>query len=254
MLNSAGELVHSVFDGVTSLLFPFRCSGCDRLDVKGFCQDCYNALEWVNPGQCCAKCSEISSTDAESGSWLCRRCRKVKPSYDRAVSSLRYSGPLARAIVLWKYEDNSYLSDYFADLLALWVTDRAPSWFESVDAIVPTPMHSVTLKKRGFSPPEALARNISLKFALNYMPRVLFKIRQTPPQARLSMDERFTNVEGCMMVFDESLVSGRTILVIDDVMTTGATMSECARALKEAGAKKVFGLTLARQSGSKRKK
>jgi len=168
--------------------------------------------------------------------------------FKQAVSCLRYAGPLARAVVLWKYENHRYLSDVLALLMVDWAADSAPKWFDSIQAVVPAPQHPKTLDRRGFSPPEELASRLACAFSLPYLPRVLYKIRETEPQARLSRDARTSNIKDSMMVFDSSLVDGKTILVVDDVMTTGATVNECARALRISGAASVYCLTLARQA------
>jgi len=246
---STGDFIKSVCDGAASLLFPYRCAGCDRLDVKGFCRNCFDRIDWIDPELCCVKCCEPVPPDGTSAAGVCSRCRSSRPSYTSAVSAVRYVGPVPRAVVLWKYEGNRYLSGYFADILKEWIALRAPKWFEEVEIIVPAPLHPRTLKKRGFSPPEELASRVAAGFGKSYAPRLLFKVRQTQPQARLSMEERVCNVQASMMAFDRSLIEGKIVLVIDDVMTTGATMSECARSLKVAGAKCVYGMTFARQAG-----
>ncbi len=169
--------------------------------------------------------------------------------FKQAVSCLRYTGPLARGVVLWKYEGHRYLSNPLASLMIEWTAGTAPAWFETVQAVVPAPQHPDTLRRRGFSPAEELASRLASAFELPYLPRLLFKIRYTEPQARLSRDTRTANIQDSMMVFDNSLIQGKIALVIDDVMTTGATINECARALKASGADTVYCLTLARQAG-----
>lgn len=164
------------------------------------------------------------------------------------MAALRYSGPLARTLVLWKYRDQRYLSPILAELLLRAVSTGAPEWWETIEAIVPAPLHPRALRARGFSPPEELAATLAHSFAKPYLPRVLFKVRHTPPQARLSSEARMLNLTDSMKVFDSTLVEGRVIAVVDDVMTTGATMNECARALMDAGAAKVYGVVLARQA------
>jgi ComF family protein len=164
------------------------------------------------------------------------------------VAAAEYTDPLSKVITLWKYQDQRYLSDVLAELLRDWVASHAPAWWEKIEAIVPVPHHPKALRARGFSPPEELSRRLSASFALPYMPRVVYKIRHTLPQACLDAATRRMNVHASMKVFDPALVEGRVLLAVDDVMTTGATLSECARALIEAGASKVYCLALARQS------
>jgi predicted amidophosphoribosyltransferase len=164
------------------------------------------------------------------------------------VAALRYSGPLTSAIPLWKYASERSLSPVFSSLLIDWVAAKAPKWWESVDGIVPVPHHPRTVRGRGFCPPEDLAGALARAFRIPYLPRALFKVRFTRPQTGLGRAARVANLDGSMFVFDRSLVEGGTLVVVDDVMTTGATLNECTRALGVAGAKKVYGLVLARQS------
>jgi predicted amidophosphoribosyltransferase len=179
---------------------------------------------------------------------LCPRCREIPPNYRQAVAALRYVGPLTRAIPSWKYAGRRDLSPVFSNLLTDWVSAKAPKWWESIDAIVPAAHHSKTIRRRGFSPPEDLAFPLGSAFSKPVLARTLFKIRFTPPQTGLTREQRVANLHESMRVFDSDLVDSRIILVVDDVMTTGATLNECARALLKAGAKRVYGLVLARQT------
>jgi ComF family protein len=156
--------------------------------------------------------------------------------------------PLTRAISLWKYENERYLSEILAELLSEWVACRAPRWWEKIEAVCPVPHHPKSVRARGFSPSEELAKSVAHRFGLPCLSRTVFKTRFTPRQAGLDRARRLLNLRMSMSVFDPPMVDGKTVLVIDDVITTGATIDECARALMVAGADKVYGLTLARQS------
>jgi predicted amidophosphoribosyltransferase len=154
-------------------------------------------------------------------------------------------------VTAWKYHDQRYITGVLSELLCDWVAGKAPEWREQIEAVVPVPHHPRTLRWRGFSPSEDLAREVASKMGLKCMPRALFKIRFTAPQAGLDSSARIENLRFSMKVFDRELVENRVLLVVDDVMTTGATLRECARALVDAGASKVYCLTLARQSSGK---
>jgi len=248
MVRTLDSLIVDVVTGTMSLLFPERCPGCDRMDVSGLCPDCMELLEWLRPELCCPRCGNPHITETDLGGDSCPDCRRHRPRYTKAAAVLQYSGPLVRALILWKYHDYRHLSRMLARFPINWIARYSPSWWDSIEAIVPVPHHASTLRQRGFNPPQEIAARIGRAFGIPVMPAVLFKIRETRPQAGLHASERMVNLHGCMKVFDESLVSGRKILVIDDVMTTGATLNESARALRDAGASRVYGLVIARQS------
>ena len=180
----------------------------------------------------------------------CPACHDRMFITSKAAAVLRYNGPLVPAIVQWKYRNRTNLTPTLADLMVEWIVYEAPGWWEQINLIIPAPHHRSTVRKRGFNPPEEIAGIVASKFAIPVLTKTLFKIRETAPQARLNGDERYRNVHESMMVFDGSILEGKTVLIIDDVMTTGATMNECARAIMKGGAEKVYGLVLARQSDS----
>jgi competence protein ComFC len=251
MIDQAINLLSDFAQGLSSLVFPSRCCGCDRIDQPPLCNSCHSMLESLDPDDGCSRCSEKLLGPVETSRRLCKRCREHSPEFVQAISAFRYASPLDRVITLWKYHDQRYLSEFLSSLLCEWVTLDEPKWWSQIDAIVPVPHHPKTLRYRGFSPSEDIATNLSSKTSLHCMPRVLFKTRFTPPQNGLDSATRIANLKNSMRVFDRDLVENRTLLVIDDVMTTGATLRECSRALIGAGASSVYCLTLARQSTGK---
>jgi competence protein ComFC len=251
MLDQTLNLLSDFAAGVSSLVFPSRCCGCERIDQPPLCYSCRTLLESVDPDNGCTRCCEKLLGAADTSRKLCRRCREHPPEFVQVLSAYRYAYPLNSVIGFWKYHDQRYLSDFLSSLLSEWVTLKEPQWWSRVDAIVPVPHHPKTLKYRGFSPSEDIARSLASNTSLPCMPRVLFKVRFTPPQNGLDSATRIANLKNSMKVFDRELVENRTLLMIDDVMTTGATLRECSRALIDAGASSVYCLTLARQSAGK---
>ncbi len=245
---SITSLAFDLITGAFNLVFPGWCPGCDRIDHHGFCPECYSMLEPIDSDRSCKKCGSPGLPGFGGGGSLCPDCRTRPTRTEQSIASFKYSGPLSRAIVRWKYHDQRHLSSIFTGLMTDWVVLNAPEWWETLDFIIPTPQHPGTLRIRGFSPPDELSGQISKSFAIPLLPRTLYKIRETPPQARLSREDRERNLYESMCVFDGCLVSGKNVLVIDDVMTTGTTMNECARAILKAGALNVYGFVLARQS------
>ena len=114
-------------------------------------------------------------------------------------------------------------------------------------AVLPVPMHAARLRKRGLSLAAEAARIVSETWGIPLLSGMLIKARRTPPQVRLARADRLENVKESFAVSSAEEIHGKILLVVDDVATTGATLNECARTLKEAGARRVYALTLARQ-------
>lgn len=115
-----------------------------------------------------------------------------------------------------------------------------------VDLILPVPLHSKRLRWRGFNQSVLLARQLSRAYGIPLHPYILSREKETPPQTQLSEDDRRRNVRGVFSVHGKEVIKGKNLLLVDDVYTSGATVNECSRALKQAGAKEVYVLTLAR--------
>jgi len=161
--------------------------------------------------------------------------------FDRAAVAGPYEGTLRRAIHLLKYDRMTPLARPLGERLALAAQD-----FSAFDAIVPAPLHWGRRWDRGFNQAELLAREVSRRTRIP-VDRRLLRTRSTPPQAGLSAAERRRNVQGAFQAAgDKAAIRGKKLIVVDDVMTTGATLEACARALKRAGAAQVAVLTLAR--------
>ena len=156
-------------------------------------------------------------------------------------AALLYAEPLSELIHKMKYEDMFALAGPLADLmLRSW-----PDWAQPIDLVVPIPLHPERRKKRGYNQSELLARRLGEEQNLPVSSNALARIRHTPPQVGLNGTERLMNVQGAFAAHAE-VVSGKYILLIDDVFTTGATMSAAATALFSSGAAGVSGYCVAR--------
>jgi ComF family protein len=167
-------------------------------------------------------------------------CRRGLAGFDAAISYGEYSGALRQLIHLFKYAKVSTLADEFGTLLS-----RALPREQRFDVLVPMPLHWMRRWHRGFNQSELLARALSRRTGIP-VSNAMRRRRSTPPQAGLTNAERRTNVAGAFAVRSRKAVEGKHVLLIDDVLTTGATASACASVLKRAGAKRVSVLTLAR--------
>ena len=176
---------------------------------------------------------------------LCARCRtkRIHFAVARAATLYREAGQAREAILAFKYTGRETLGRYLAELMAERsgpILDAGP-W----DVLVPVPLHPRRERERGFNQAAFLARHVGRRVGLPVAPRALRRVRQTPPQSG-DADARRRNVRGAFAVARPPDVAGRSILLIDDVLTTGATANECARTLRRARARRVGVFTLAR--------
>lgn len=180
---------------------------------------------------------------------LCGVCRRGDYEFDFARSYGLYAEPLRSAILLLKFRRRARLGLRLGELLALlWTTHPE---FREVEhpMLVPVPLHHSRQRERGFNQAEVLARGLNIAsqgIRPEVDPRCLERVRPTAPQAGLSFSERRENVRGVFKVISPDRVRGRVAVLVDDVMTTGATLSSCASALKGAKAHRVLAITLAR--------
>jgi ComF family protein len=175
---------------------------------------------------------------------VCRACQDGTFSFDHARSFAVYSDALVRAILLLKYERMDPLGAWFANHLAE-VVKREPEAMLA-DVVVPVPLHRQRERERGYNQAALLARPLAKKLNLPYRALLLVRTRPRPEKHLLSTEERWESVRGAFAMCKRGRVDNLRVLLVDDVMTTGATLDACSRALREAGAKSVVGLTVAR--------
>jgi ComF family protein len=240
-----------------ALVFPAACPLCGRECAQpgwaGLCDSCWAGIRrWEGP--VCAGCGLpiAAGADDSAPESLCGVCRRGEYEFDFARSFAVYAETPRSAILLLKFRRRERLGLQLGELLApLW---SAHGEFVELEnpVLVPVPLHRARQRERGFNQAEVLARGLvrGLKKAGKAAPQVdadcLARTRPTLPQAGLSFRARQENVRGVFKVTETGGVSGRDVVLIDDVMTTGATLSSCASALKKAGAQRVAALTLAR--------
>ncbi len=222
---------------------------CKRALVKWtrvpVCDDCLNAPEPLSADYFCATCNTpfINAYPLDDRG-VCAACRSGLRGFDHAASFGLYEGALRTLIHLFKYSGMKPLARPLAACM-----DRAISNDESFDAVVPVPLYWRRQWKRGFNQSELLARHIGKRRGIPVL-RALRRTRATATQAGLASAGRQRNVAGAFVLRAKAKIdprlAGKKILLIDDVMTTGATAGACASVLKRGGAKSVSLLTLAR--------
>ncbi len=186
----------------------------------------------------------------ERGEIRCGLCQHATPPFVKAAAYGSYDGGLRELIHLLKYQQVRPASNILGRMLAETISDLQPSFGETKLLVIPVPLHARKLRQRGFNQSELIAR-VSLKLLpagnrLELSAGVLERQRETASQIGLSRHQRRENLRGAFRVLQPESVSEREILLVDDVFTTGTTVSECARVLRKAGAHKVWVATVAR--------
>ncbi len=222
-----------------ALFFPPRCVGCARAGFA-FCPHCAQAVSPI-VGPLCAHCGRPQPQPVD----FCSGCR----SGGRDVFALvrvaaLYSDPLRGAIHALKYEGQPELAPLLARYLI--AVAQQPPWLEilpTIDGVIPVPLHAQRLAERGYNQSALLAEALAEGMGLKLVESWLRRERQTRSQVGLNGAERRQNVAGAFRA--DPVVAGKRLLVVDDVFTTGTTLTECAQSLRQAGAAAVYGLTLA---------
>ena len=225
-------------------VLPPSCLACHApvSEAGGLCPDCWSRINFIGR-PCCARCGLPFAIEAAQDA-ICGDCARVPPVFDRARAAFLYEGAGRELILAFKMADRSWL----APRLATWLQRTAAPLLPEADVVVPVPLHRWRLLARRFNQAAVLARLMARQADVVMVPDLLIRTRRTATQTRLSRVERRRNVRGAFAVRRSRapLVAGRNVLLVDDVMTTGATVSACARALRKAGAARVDVATLAR--------
>ncbi len=230
---------------LADLLFPRACSGCGgpvHEASRYFCWDCLAGLDVIHQ-PFCRLCGDPADGALE-GDYLCSACLSHPPAFDLARSALRYRGILQNALHNFKYNGATWLSRDFGMFLA--ACHRAHYSALSIDLLLYVPLFPTKERERSYNQAGLLAHELSAQIGGPPVKRLLVKLLPTPTQTHLTAGARRANVRDTFAIRKKKAVAGRRILLVDDVMTTGATVHECARMLKEAGADKVYVLTVAR--------
>ena len=279
-LRGAFSWIRNAGDALTSVFLPADCRLCEQPLLRSsrlpVCEDCLAAFPRISSEKQCATCGlplqatpgadglDDADDDARhpdapeqpvlsgpTGGTLCGECRSRTFRFDLARSFACYENPLVRAVLLLKFEELEPLADWFADRLAELVRQN-PS-ISQADLVVPVPLHKQRRNERGFNQAELLSKRVARRLKLPHAGVLLVRKKPRPDKHLLTQRERWESVRGAFATHAGSQVDNRRVLLVDDVMTTGATLDACAKALRDAGASEVFGLTVARATGGPRK-
>lgn len=238
---SLKELLNDVSD----IIFPPQCLACSEIinpqENRIFCSFCAEKIHFIT-GSFCPICG-VPFPDSPAGIHVCGRCWEKRPYFTRARAVAVFEDVIMNTIHKFKYNRSistgSGLSSFMADF-------SFPDFnFSEYSLIVPVPLHIKKLRERGFNQSLVLARGIGKKYCLPVNFSLLKRSKFTLTQTGLNKAEREKNIKGAFVVPDKNKVAGESIILIDDVYTTGATINECTKVLLRAGAQKTAVLTLA---------
>ena len=248
-----GGWLSGASDALVSVFFPAGCRLCERVLVHAstvsICEECLGSFAAVG-GAVCGRCGQplaawsLEGVRKEQGpeDLACPECQTREYGFDRARSYALYKAGLVRAIVLLKFERVEPLGRWFAGRLA----DVVRREGLAADIVVPVPLHRQRERERGYNQADLVARPLARRLRLPYRAVLLVRTKPRPDKHILTLEERWDSVRGAFATRPGIKVDNLRVLLVDDVMTTGATLDACARALRGAGAKSVIGLTVAR--------
>lgn len=219
--------------GLLDLLFPRRCVSCGRIG-KYICPRCFPKIKFIQH-QLCPVCGK-AAIDGITHPYCWGRYRM-----DGMFAACHYQGVVKQAIHLLKYRQ---VSDLVTEL-SLLLFESYPKTIPKLDLLIPVPLHFRREKERGFNQSFLLAKSLGKKLGIPVKNNILKRIRYTKPQADLKREKRLDNIRNVFVCSQNGPLRGKTIGLVDDVATTFATINECCRVLKQAGAKAVWGIVLA---------
>lgn len=225
------------------LLLPPQCLSCREIVAEPgtLCGECFGKIRFLS-APCCAACGLPFEFDPGGADVLCGNCIRNRPAYDRARAVFRYDDASRGLVLAFKHGDRIDAAPAYAR----WLARAGGELIEGADLIVPVPLHWTRLFHRRYNQSAVLANALARLTRRVAVPDLLRRRRRTPSQGGLDRAERVRNVRGAFTVASRAQVAGKRILLVDDVLTTGATVEACATVLLKAGALAVDVLTLAR--------
>lgn len=244
-MSSIIEFIKKLYEALLELIYPEHgiCFICDQYDEQiedaHICTECREKLVFINDHKCkiCGKPLEIGYVPDK-----CPECINNKHYFTKAISPLEYTGFIKDVIYKYKYSKKPYMYKLLGSLMVQAFLDNN---IKNIDLIVPVPLHRSKMLERGFNQAELLGVYISKKFNIPIDSKNLCRIRKTEIQNKLKKQERHKNVKNAFKIKKDDIFKGKRILLVDDIMTTGATVDECSRVLLRAGAKEVVVITVA---------
>lgn len=214
----------NLFEKILDLIFPPACGICGKEINTYLCQKCE---EQINKITCVGK-DNYENKYFSSHMYL-----------------FKYEGVIRSKIISYKFDDNPYLYKTFCEIFVK--NKKVCGFLQNYDIIIPVPMYRKKKNKRGYNQSELIAKEIARRLGnIEFKNDILIKIKNTPKQSSLNKEQRMINLKNVYKVHNELFIKNKNVLIFDDIYTTGSTANECAKTLKEAGAKNIAILTIAK--------
>ena len=236
------NLLRRVIAAILSLLFPERCFACGALMHfgRGLCPDCYRKANFITDPMCryCGAPFEFERSSRP----VCSDCLKSKPPYSRCIAVMRYDNIARKIILPLKHGDKTYIAKWMAEM----IFGAAREILNETDIIVPVPIHMSRLLKRLYNQTALIARPLGRFSGKPVSYNNLVRTKATKSQGHMNRLDRLLNVGSSFSVKNPAEFAKKSVLIVDDVTASGATLAEIARTLKAAGAKRVLCVTFAK--------
>ena len=234
-----GDVLRSCAHWVLDFALPPRCPACGIIvaDLHSFCTDCWKGIAFLGNAGCRTCGLPLQATDLDQ----CAACLAQPPLIARSRAAVAYDDLSRGLAIRLKYGRKVAIARTMARYMGSLVDGDADR-----PMLVPVPLHRARLWRRGFNQSALVARELSRRLCIEMDPFALRRVKRTPPLKGLSRQQRRKAVAGAFRVPDKAVVAGRTVILVDDVLTTGSTAEACARSLKRAGAARVELISWAR--------
>ncbi len=238
-------MLNNFLKSLFELLYPkgpycYFCNSLLKPWEVFWCTNCMNKIKKErNNYKHCKKCARFVSNNTD----FCSYCKNNEYPFTTAISVGVYSGVLKKSLHDFKYRNKQSFAEPLSRLIALEATKYKK--ILTADTIIAVPMHSSKLKKRGYNQSELLSECISKLLNIPFNKKILIKIKNTDDMVNLRKNERLNNLEGAFSVKNQKLILDKKIVLVDDIFTTGSTVSSCSETLLNAGAKEVLVLVIA---------
>ncbi len=211
----------NIIDNILNLIFPNVCGICGKIEKNGLCKECKKKL----------KINERVYSD-------------IGKNFEKHISIFDYDGEIRHNILLYKFKDKSYMYKTFAEIILN--SKKICDILQTYDIIISVPVHKKRKMNRGYDQSELIAKEIAKNIKTLEYKKALKKIKNNQMQSSLNKNMRLQNVQDAYEAVNKEIIKNKKIILFDDIYTTGSTVNECSKVLKENGAKEILVLSLAR--------
>lgn len=243
IINNAAGNIKAAGNRLLSLLYPHTCPFCGALTKESVCSECAVRIRPVAEPRC-KKCGKPVNSERQE---YCYDCTSTRHSYDRGFGLWLHQGQVKKSIYHFKYDNHRIYSQFYAEQLAENYGTVIRQW--NIDLIIPIPLYKKRRRQRGYNQAELVAKKLGQMLSVPVDSKSLKRIRNTAPQKKMEMKKRKSNLLHAFAVKKE-FIPVSNVLLIDDIYTTGNTVSSAASALKLAGVQKVYFLTISIGQGN----